>query len=114
MKVIGYARVEVGEDGLDKQEARLKEAGCSEFFSENHVGVGRFAKMVTQGKSTPQIAAAYDVNETAVRRAYGRLGWKVDNRKRGAKAYEIGRPAFSGSVNVSRPPFPIELTLSFR
>lgn len=191
MKLIGYARVEVGEDGLEQQESRLRDAGCGKVFSENHVGVGRkaakrsqghalcsieegdvfmadklsrigrddldafklcaalrergahvvllddgvdtrkdtdtffetiaqrlvaegisekdvvntieeaeavgkktrrfkirpedlptIAKMVTQGKSTPQIAAAYDVNETAVRRAYKRLGWKVDNRKR--------------------------------
>lgn len=194
MKLVGYTRVEVGEDGLDVQATRLKEAGCIKLFSENHVGVSRraakrsqghalcsvgqddvfvtdklqrigrddldamklcaglrkreahvvlldegvdtrksedtffesvakrlaaegvtekeideavkaaedegkktrrfkilpkdlptIATMVTQGKSTPQIAAAYDVNETAVRRAYKRLGWKVDNRKRDCK-----------------------------
>lgn len=191
MKLIGYARVEPGENGLDEQEARLVNAGCSKVFSENHVGVGRkaakrsqghalcavgkddvfitdklqrigrddldavklcaglqkrgahvvlledgvdtrkpedaffqkvaerlaaegvtdqdidaavraaedegkktrrfkirdedlpnVARMVKQGKSTPHIATVYDVNETAVRRAYKRLGWKVDNRKR--------------------------------
>ncbi len=40
------------------------------------------AEMVEQGKSTIQIAETYGVNETAVRRAYRRLGWTVDNRKR--------------------------------
>ncbi len=49
MKLVGYARVEPNEDGLEEQEVRLIEFGCGRVFPENHSGVRRKAAKRSQG-----------------------------------------------------------------